>query len=74
MLHDPKEQLESLVGKAVAALLLLPDEERAALLVEMQTVVFRRAADAYGLRHGKTFTDRFVNTVARRLNEATAAD
>ena len=69
MLHDPQQQLEELVGKAVEALRRLPDEERAALLTEMQTVVFRRAAEAYGLRHGKTFADRFVNTVALRLQE-----
>ena len=69
MLHDPQEQLESLVSKAVAVLRVLPDDERAAMLKEMQTVVFRRAAEAYGLKHGKTFVDRFVNAIARRLDE-----
>jgi hypothetical protein len=69
MLHDPHKQLESLVGRAVDALRRLPDDERASLLTEMQTVVFRRAAETYGLRHGKTFADRFVNAVARRLDE-----
>lgn len=69
MLHDPQQQLQSLVGNAVEALRRLPDGERAAMLREMQTVVFRRAAEAYGLRHGKTFADRFVNTVALRLDE-----
>lgn len=67
MLHDPQQQLESLVGSAVDALRRLPDDERAGMLKEMQTVVFRRAAETYGLRHGKTFADRFVNTVALRL-------
>lgn len=68
MLHDPKEQLESLVASAVEALLKLPDDERAGMLKEMQTVVFRRAADTYGLRRGKVFSDAFVNAIGRRIN------
>ena len=69
MLHDPKQQFEALVTRAVAALRVLPDEERADRLKEMQTVVFRRAADAYGLPFGKDFADAFVTVVASRLND-----
>jgi hypothetical protein len=68
MLHDPRQQLESMVATAVAALLRVPDEERAALLAEMRVVIFRRAAEAYGLAHGQRFADAFVNGVAVRLD------
>ena len=73
MRHDPKQQFEALVTRAVAALRLLPDEERAGLLKEMQTVVFRRAADAYDLPFGKEFADAFVTVVAARLNDTDEA-
>jgi len=69
MLHDPKQQFEALVTRAVSALRVLPDGERADLLKEMQTVVFRRAADAYGLPFGKEFADAFVVVVAARIND-----
>ena len=69
MLHNPNQQLESLVISAVSALKKLPDDEQAPLLTEMQTIVFRRAAESYGLRHGMTFADAFVNAVARRMQE-----
>ena len=69
MRHDPKQQLEALVVRAVAALSLLPDDERAPLLAEMRTVVFKRAAETYGLRHGKEFSEAFVNVVAKRIDE-----
>ena len=70
MLHDPREQLESLVSSAVTALLVLPDEERAPLLTEMRVVVFRRAAETYGLGYGHRFAGAFVNAVAIRIDEA----
>ena len=60
MLHNPNQQLESLVISAVSALKKLPDDEQAPLLTEMQTIVFRRAAESYGLRHGMTFADAFA--------------
>ena len=74
MLHDPKQQFEALVTRAVTALRVLPDEERANLLKEMETVVFRRAADAYGLPFGKEFADAFVIVVAARINDADEAE
>ena len=69
MLHDPRQQLESLVASAVGALLVLPDEERAALLAEMRVVVFKRASEAYGIGHGHRFSGALVNAVAVRLDE-----
>lgn len=68
MHHDAGQHLESLVTTAVAALNVLPDGERAALLTEMRTVVFRRASEIYGLPAGMRFTDAFLNAVARRLD------
>lgn len=69
MLDNPDQQLASLVDSAVEALLKLPDDERAGLLGEMRTVVFRKAAETYGLRAGHQFAARFVNAVARRFDE-----
>jgi|GEM_PF-2728460 len=69
MLHNPNQQLEALVATAVAALHRLPDGERAPMLVEMETVVFRRAAESYGLRHGMNFAHQFVNAVGRRVED-----
>ena len=74
MLHDPGQQLEALVTTAVSALLVLPDEERAPLLTEMRTVVFRRAAEMYGLPVGMRFAEKFVNAVARRIDSQDSAD
>jgi hypothetical protein len=65
MLQDPRQQLISMVAIAVDALRRLPDGDRAAMLTEMRTVIFRRAAEAYGLRHGKDFADAFANAVGR---------
>ena len=62
-------QADETVKLAIRTLLKLPDDERAGLLGEMRTVVFRKAAETYGLRAGHQFAARFVNAVARRFDE-----
>jgi hypothetical protein len=65
-----KNQFETLVTSATAALLKLPDDERAPLLAEMHTVVLRRTAETYSLLIGMRFANAFTNEVGRRVQQA----
>jgi hypothetical protein len=67
MKHSP-QQFEAMVAIGAKALLKLPDEERAALLTEMRTFVFRCAAETYGMLDGWRYCEAFANEVGRRVN------